>query len=178
MSQAVRYEATHEHEIQVRPVAGYIGAEIGGVDLSRPLGDAAIAAIRGALLRHKVIFFRAQEKVGHKEQIDFAKRFGEVTCAHPHEDEPFAEYPEILPIDTQLYEKRYGRRLASYESRWHTDATAAVNPPAASILRAVRCRRSAATPCGRTSWQPTRTCRRPCARSLISCAPSIASACT
>lgn len=138
MSQAVRYEAVNSQQIQVRPVAGYIGAEIGGVDLSRPLGDAAIAEIRGALLKHKVVFFRGQEKVGHEEQIAFAKRFGEVTYAHPHEDEPFADYPEILPIDTKLYEKRYGRRLASYESRWHTDVTAAVNPPAASILRAVK----------------------------------------
>jgi alpha-ketoglutarate-dependent sulfate ester dioxygenase len=43
-----------------------------------------------------------------------------------------------LGIDTKLHQQRYGRKLASYESRWHTDVTAAVNPPAASILRAVK----------------------------------------
>jgi taurine dioxygenase len=133
MSQTVSYK-----DIEVRPIAGYIGAEIGGVDLSRPLGDSAIGEIRSALLKHKVVFFRGQDKVGHEQQIAFARRFGEVTYAHPHEDEPFQEFPEILPIDTKLYEQRYGRRLASYESRWHTDVTAAVNPPAASILRAVK----------------------------------------
>jgi taurine dioxygenase len=133
MSQTVSYK-----DIEVRPIAGYIGAEIGGVDLSRPLGDNAIGEIRSALLKHKVVFFRGQDKVGHPEQIAFARRFGEVTYAHPHEDEPFQEFPEILPIDTKLYEQRYGRRLTSYESRWHTDVTAAVNPPAASILRAVK----------------------------------------
>jgi len=133
MSRAVNYE-----EIEVRPVAGYIGAEIGAVDLAGKLSERAISEIRGALLRHKVVFFRGQRNVGHPEQIAFARRFGDVTYAHPHEDEPFADYPEILPIDTKLYEQRYGRRLASYESRWHTDVTAAVNPPAASILRAVK----------------------------------------
>jgi alpha-ketoglutarate-dependent taurine dioxygenase len=124
-------------EIKVSPIAGYIGAEIGGVDLSKTLSERVVAEIRGALLAHKVIFFRDQKKVGHPEQIAFAARFGQVTYAHPHEDEPFEEYPEILPIDTRRYQERFGRKLTSYESRWHTDVTAAVNPPAASILRAV-----------------------------------------
>jgi alpha-ketoglutarate-dependent taurine dioxygenase len=133
MSQASPYK-----EIEVRPVAGYIGAEIAGIDLAQPISDGAVKEVRSALLQHKVVFFRGQKKVGHPEQIAFAGRFGEVTYAHPHEDEPFAEFPEILPIDTKRYEQRFGRRLTSYESRWHTDVTAAVNPPAASILRAVK----------------------------------------
>ncbi len=39
-------------------------------------------------------------------------------------------------IDRRRYERADGRRY-SYESRWHTDVTAVVNPPAGSILRAV-----------------------------------------
>jgi alpha-ketoglutarate-dependent taurine dioxygenase len=136
--QASSYQALASfQEIEVKPIAGFIGAEIGAVDLSKPLSARAVAEIRGALLKHKVIFFRDQTKVGHAEQIAFAGNFGQVTYAHPHEDEPFEEFPEILPIDTKRYQERYGRRLTSYESRWHTDVTAAVNPPAASILRAV-----------------------------------------
>ncbi|MDB4986067.1 MAG: tauD1 [Myxococcaceae bacterium] len=138
MSKLDSYEGINSYkEIEVAPVAGYIGAEIGNVDLAKPLSDVAVSEIRGALLKHKVVFFRNQKKVGHAEQISFAQRFGQVTYAHPHEDEPYEEFPEILPIDTKRYEARYGRRLTSYESRWHTDVTAAVNPPAASVLRAV-----------------------------------------
>ena len=129
---------TAYREIQVKPVAGYIGAEISGVDLSRSISDVATREIRQALLRHKVVFFKGQRKVEHAEQIAFAKRFGQVTYAHPHEDEPFQDYPEILPIDNKRYEARFGRRRASYETRWHTDVTAAINPPAGSILRAVK----------------------------------------
>ncbi|WP_437983807.1 TauD/TfdA dioxygenase family protein [Sorangium sp. So ce117] len=123
-----------DQAIQVKPLAGHIGAEIHGADISKPLPDEAVAAIRAALLKWKVVFFRNQP-LGHAEQIAFAARFGEVTYAHPHEDEPFDEHPEILAIDSRRYDRRYGRRF-SYENRWHTDVTAAVNPPAASILRA------------------------------------------
>ncbi|MFT4043508.1 MAG: TauD/TfdA family dioxygenase [Gordonia sp. (in: high G+C Gram-positive bacteria)] len=121
--------------IGVHPVAGYIGAEITGVDLANPPGPQAIEEIRGALHRHKVIFFRDQN-IGHGEQIAFARLFGKVTPAHPHEENAPEGFPEILPIDSRRYERNLGRKRTSYDHSWHTDVTALVNPPAASILRA------------------------------------------
>jgi taurine dioxygenase len=47
--------------VEVEPVAGALGAEISGVDLSGPLDEATVAAIRRAWLEHGVIFFRDQE---------------------------------------------------------------------------------------------------------------------
>lgn len=126
---------THTESIQVKPVAGKIGAEIHGVDLQQSLSDGAIAEIRQALLKWKVVFFRNQN-IGHSEQVAFTARFGDVTYAHPLEDEPSSDHPEILAIDRRRYERKDGRRY-TYESRWHTDVTAVVNPPAGSILRAV-----------------------------------------
>ncbi len=122
--------------IEVKQVAGFIGAEISGVDLSQTLHDDAVKEIREALLKWKVVFFRGQN-IDHAAQIAFTSRFGEVTYAHPHEDEPIEGFSQILPIDRSRYERRNGLRRSSYESRWHTDVTAAINPPAASILRAV-----------------------------------------
>lgn len=122
--------------VQVQPVSGFIGAEISGIDLSKPLPDAQVADLRAALLKWKVIFFRGQH-IDHAAQVAFTARFGEVTYAHPHEDEPIPDFPQLLPIDRSRYEKRNGLRRASYENRWHTDVTAAINPPAGSILRAV-----------------------------------------
>jgi alpha-ketoglutarate-dependent taurine dioxygenase len=120
---------------EVRPLSGHTGAEIRGIDLGVRLDDATVALIRSTLLKWKVVFFRDQT-IGHAEQIAFARRFGDLTYAHPHEDEPLDGFPEILPIDSRRYDRKYGKRY-SYENRWHTDVTAAVNPPAASILRAV-----------------------------------------
>jgi alpha-ketoglutarate-dependent sulfate ester dioxygenase len=121
--------------VKVKPIAGHIGAEIHGVDLKQPVSDEAVAVVRQALLKWKVVFFRNQN-IGHAEQVAFTSRFGEVTYAHPLEDEPNQAHPEILAIDRRRYERKDGRRY-TYESRWHTDVTAVVNPPAASILRAV-----------------------------------------
>ena len=47
--------------IDVRPVAGGIGAEIFGPDLSEDLSEEMVAAVRSALLKHCVIFFRDQK---------------------------------------------------------------------------------------------------------------------
>jgi taurine dioxygenase len=128
--------------IIIEPVAGHIGAEISAVDLSAPLDTETVAEIRSALLRYKVVFFRGQH-LDHAQQIAFARRFGDPTHAHPHEDAPPEDFPQILTIDPRRYEGLYGldrtqqaRRQYSYYAGWHTDVSATVNPPAASILRA------------------------------------------
>ena len=134
--------APERTELSVRPIAGHIGADIDGVDLSRPLDEATVGRLTDALHRHKVIFFRDQE-LDHAGQIRFARHFGELTYAHPHDEAPPEGYPEIFTVDPRRYEQRYGkdnpvqtRRKYSYFAGWHTDVTAAVNPPAGSILRA------------------------------------------
>jgi alpha-ketoglutarate-dependent sulfate ester dioxygenase len=121
--------------LDVIPLAGYIGAEIRGVDLRESHEPSVVAEIHNALHTHKVIFFRDQQ-IGHAEQIAFARQFGKVTPAHPHEESPPEGFPEILPIDSRRYEANLGRKRTSYDSSWHTDVTALINPPAASILRA------------------------------------------
>jgi alpha-ketoglutarate-dependent taurine dioxygenase len=129
-------------ERTVRPVAGHIGADISGIDLASPLAPETVAALTAALHRHKVIFFRGQE-LDHAAQIRFGRVFGELTYAHPHDDTPPEGNPEIFTIDPERYKQRYGgddynkrRRKYSYVAGWHTDVTAAVNPPAVSVLRA------------------------------------------
>ncbi|MYR64011.1 TauD/TfdA family dioxygenase, partial [Streptomyces sp. SID625] len=59
--------------LEVRPVAGHIGAEITGVDLAAGLDDTAVAAIRAAVLRWKVVFFRGQ-RLDHAGHVAFARR--------------------------------------------------------------------------------------------------------
>jgi alpha-ketoglutarate-dependent sulfate ester dioxygenase len=130
--------------VTVRPVAGYTGADISDVDISKPLSAEQIAVIRDALHEYKVIFFRDQF-LTHAQQVQFGAQFGKLTYAHPHDDAPPAEQPEIYTVDMKRFEERYGEDYRKefrryYEqgtfSGWHTDVTAAVNPPAGSILRA------------------------------------------
>jgi alpha-ketoglutarate-dependent taurine dioxygenase len=120
--------------IDVRPLAIHIGAEIHGVDLTHPLAPQEVQDIRAALLRWKVVFFRGQH-LNHQQHIAFARQFGELTPGHVvfgHVD----AYPEIYSIAKYRTANRHqGQTLIRPWSGWHADITAAINPPAASILR-------------------------------------------
>jgi alpha-ketoglutarate-dependent taurine dioxygenase len=135
--------ATSRTGATVHPLSGRIGAEISGVDISRPLDAETLSTIQSALDTWKVVFFRGQQ-LDHASQIAFGRQFGELTYAHPHDDHPPEGYPEIYTVDPRRFEERYGvekkdreaARRYSYNSGWHTDVTPAHNPPAGSILRA------------------------------------------
>ncbi|MFE7116847.1 TauD/TfdA dioxygenase family protein [Streptomyces sp. NPDC057654] len=129
--------------IDVRRLAGHIGAEITGVDLAAPMPDAVMAAIRAALLQHKVIFLRGQ-RLSHADHVAFGRRFGELTRRPGRKHGVHPEgYPEILIVDPDAEDTRYGRRFEErlrpkalrHDSGWHVDLAATVNPPAISVLR-------------------------------------------
>jgi taurine dioxygenase len=111
--------------LDVRPVAGAIGAEILGIDLAHDLGDETIAAIRKAWLRHCVIFFRDQV-LPPAQFLKFARRFGEVV------EYPFINgiegFPEITPVIKLEHEK------VNFGGLWHSDTAYLDRPPMATML--------------------------------------------
>jgi len=118
-------EGDRASKIEVRPIAGALGAEISGVDLSKDLSDAAVAAIRRAWLEHLVIFFRDQD-LPPARFLAFARRFGEPI------EYPFVkgleEFPEIIPVLKLEHEK------INFGGIWHSDTTYLDVPPMASML--------------------------------------------
>lgn len=125
----------YEH-IEVAPLTLHIGAEIGGVDLSGSLAPAVVEEIATAFVAWKVIFFRGQN-LDHAAHVAFARHFGEPTIGHAvfgHE----AEFPEIYSIAKHRTANSIrGAQMQRAWTDWHTDITAAINPPMASILRGV-----------------------------------------
>ena len=112
--------------LDVVPVGGRIGAEIRGVRLGGDLDDDVVAAIRAALVRHKVIFFRNQTHLTDETHEAFAARLGE-PLAHP--TVPVAEGSRFL--------LELNSREGEAASAWHTDITFLPAFPSASILRAL-----------------------------------------
>jgi len=112
--------------IEVRPIAGALGAEIGKVNLAT-LDDATFKEIKAAWLEHLVVFFRDQN-ITPDQQIAFAKRFGEI---HHH---PFMkgmdEYPDILEIIKEEGDTK------AFGEVWHTDQMFNPKPAKATILYA------------------------------------------
>jgi alpha-ketoglutarate-dependent taurine dioxygenase len=127
---------TKTASLQVTPLSAHIGAEIQGVDLSRPLEAHQVAEIRAALLKWRVVVFRVQF-LTHEQHVAFSAQFGELTLGHPvfgHVE----GHPEIYSISKFRKATRFeGQALLRPWTGWHTDVTAAVNPPFASILRGV-----------------------------------------
>src|SRR6202040_557840 len=80
--------------LDIRPLAGAIGAEIAGIDLARELDSDTFSAIRKVWLDHLVIFFRGQE-FPPARLLALARRFGEPI------EYPFVKgidgFPEITP---------------------------------------------------------------------------------
>jgi taurine dioxygenase len=119
--------------LDLRPTSGHIGAEIHGLDLAQPLAEETITALRQALLRWKVLFFRDQ-KLTRAQHVAFGRRFGELTPAHPTLPAAFPEHPEILLLDSEQAQALGGTEIASL---WHTDVTFVPNPPMGALLHGV-----------------------------------------
>jgi len=111
--------------LEVHKIAGALGAEISGVDLTRDLDDATVAEIRRVWLDNCVVFFRNQE-LPPARFLDLAKRFGEPI------EYPFLKgldgFPEIITVAKLEHEK------INFGGVWHSDTSYLDIPPMATML--------------------------------------------
>ncbi len=112
--------------IALEPVSGNLGAIIKGVDLAT-LNDETFAEIHQAWLEYSVIFFREQ-RLSPLQQIDFAKRFGEIHF-HPYM-RGLDDHPEILEIIKEPGDDY------TFGAVWHTDQMFNPEPAKATMLYA------------------------------------------
>ncbi len=111
-----------DQEITIRPLQPTIGAEIEGVDLGRPLSPAQRDAVRAAVLKYKVVFFRDQV-LDNDQHAAFARQFGPL-YVHPstRRDEKIAPIHRIAAVDNAVYEKRARREIQAGDA-YHTDTS-------------------------------------------------------
>src|SRR5713226_4454943 len=113
--------------IEVRPLAGAMGAEIGGVDLKREQGNQVWSEIHRAFLEHLVIVFRDQD-LSLDDLMAVGRRFGEPS------DYPFVKgfdsHPQIFEIVKEPHEAK------NFGNLWHSDTTYLPRPPLATLLYA------------------------------------------
>jgi len=113
--------------MDVRRVAGALGAEVQGVDLACALDDDQVAALRDAWHEHLVLFFRGQD-LTPAQFMAFARRMGRPV------EYPFVKgidgYPEIIEV------KKLAHETVNFGGIWHSDTTYLAEPPMASMLLA------------------------------------------
>jgi len=118
---------TAQTTFQIQPIAGALGAEVRGLDLTA-LDDVTFAALHRAFLDHHVLVIRDQS-LTVDDQLAFGRRFGEL------DTHPFvagnAEVPEMLDVITEPDDR------LNFGGGWHTDVTFMEEPDLGSILYAV-----------------------------------------
>lgn len=116
-----------DENITVEPVAGALGAEVSGIDLSQPLSDPLAKELRAAWMEHQVLFLRDQD-ISIDQHKAFARQFGDLHIHPVLQQLADQGHPEIVVLESHA-ERRF---LAS---GWHSDVTFEKSPPMGSILR-------------------------------------------
>ena len=114
-------------QLQVKRIAGALGAEIHGLDLAAGLTETQAAQVRQIFLEHQVIFFRDQPLTS-EQFVRFAQAMGEPI------EYPFVKgidgFPVIIPVLKLEHER------SNFGGIWHSDTTYLEQPPMGSMLLA------------------------------------------
>jgi taurine dioxygenase len=113
--------------LEIRRLAGALGAEILGIDLARELSSREVAQIREAFLEHQVIFFRDQA-LTPAQFMAFARAMGKPV------EYPFVKgiegFPEVIEVKKLEHERH------NFGGIWHSDTAYLAEPPMGSMLLA------------------------------------------
>ena len=111
--------------MQVKKIAGALGAEISGIDLSRGMSNDLSREVRQVLLDHQVIFLKKQD-LSPQQFLDFAKAMG-VPVEYPFV-KGLDGFPHIIEVKKLEHEK------VNFGGIWHSDTTYLEEPPMGSML--------------------------------------------
>ncbi len=111
--------------LSIEPLGVFCGAEITGVDLSRPLDRPTVEAITAAHAEHGVVVFPDQH-ITSEQLVAFGRQFGELTV------HPFSTNDEDIP-ELIVFDNKEGNPPPSTDI-WHSDETFRECPPMGTIL--------------------------------------------
>ncbi|HLV16783.1 MAG TPA: TauD/TfdA family dioxygenase [Pseudomonas sp.] len=133
MNAVVSPSSAPTQSFEIRPLDAVLGAEIVGIDLSRPLNDADFARVHRAHLDYGVVVFRDQH-LTPEQHIAFSRRFGELQI-HVLRQFLLAGHPEIFII-SNIIENGQPIGLGDAGKFWHSDLSYKEIPSLGSMLYA------------------------------------------
>lgn len=135
--------------LSVEPIAGSLGAEVGGVDLAEPLRNSVADELRRAFLEHLVLFFRDQT-LTPEQHLAVSRLFGPIVRM-PYVKH-MADYPDIIAVLKEADE----RNISTFGNAWHSDFSFLEEPPLARCSMRATCRGAAAIRSLPTCTRPMR----------------------
>lgn len=121
--------------LTINRIGKHCGAELSGVDLSKPLDDATFSQISKAFFDHEVVCFRNQ-KLTPEQQIAFTRRFGALE-QHVRKEHRLDGYPEILIVSNVLDRQGGAVGVEDAGRFWHSDLSYKQVPSLLSALYAI-----------------------------------------
>jgi taurine dioxygenase len=118
-----------EASMELHPVAGALGAEVAGVDLAAPIDEATAGALRRALTRHLVLFFRDQS-LSPEQHLAVSRVFGRLSRM------PYVKHMEDYPDIIAVLKEADERKISTFGNAWHSDFSFLEEPPLGSLLYA------------------------------------------
>ena len=121
--------------ISIKNLNAPLGAEIAGIDLSKPLAQDDVEVIEDAWHERLVVVFRGQ-CLSDPQLLAFSRNFGELDLPGPNPyGEPFnKQHPEINVISNVIENGKPIGNLGDGEAVWHADMTYVDVPPKAAML--------------------------------------------
>jgi taurine dioxygenase len=134
--------------ILIKNLDAPLGAEIAGVDLSKPLSQDDVETIDETWRERLVVVFRGQ-RLSDPQLLAFSRNFGELDPPGPNPyGEPFnKEHPEINVISNVIENGKPIGNLGDGEAVWHADMTYVDLPPKAAMLHSLE-----VPPCGGNTY--------------------------
>jgi taurine dioxygenase len=119
--------------VQILPFDAPLGAEVIGLDLSRPVDPATFKRIHQAHLDHHVLVFR-DTRITPAQQVDFSRRFGPLQI-HVLRKFQLSGTPEVLVV-SNIKENGEPIGLGDAGAYWHSDLSYKDTPSLGSLLHA------------------------------------------
>lgn len=127
--------------LRITPFTPTFGAQVEGLDLTRPLDDATFEAIEQALARYSLLSFRMQ-RVDDEQQLAFSGRFGRVhrsvmdASRRRLADPRFGDVSNVGKDGKPLEEGSERRKFGDANLLWHTDLSFMAAPARVTVLSA------------------------------------------
>jgi taurine dioxygenase len=124
--------------VSIRNLGAPLGAEVGGIDLSKPVAREDVETIEGVWRDRLVVVFHEQ-KLTDPQLIAFSRHFGELDPPGPNPyGEPFNKaHPELNVISNVVEDGKPIGNLGDGEAVWHADMTYVEVPPKAAMLHSL-----------------------------------------
>lgn len=137
---------------EIFPMDAALGAEIKGIDLSQPIGEADFARLREAYHQYALLLFRDQELTPEQHKT-FTRGFGELEV-HVLDQWHLPNHPEVLIVSNL---KDGDRHVGIYNAGkyWHTDLSYMQAPSKGSVLYAIEVPHDGDRPLGDTRFTST-----------------------